>query len=174
MIIIDFIDRYEFLSNSHWVNLEMDGDTYPSVDHAYQAAKTNDPHKRARIRAASSSHIARQMGHAMPRPRDWEARRLDIMRDLLADKFSYPDLAQSLLETREHVLINSSWDRRDQFWGTYRDKGENWLGRLLMELRTSLRSTPVPATAASASSAPSVDSSKLATVRERVRRSKGR
>lgn len=150
MIITDFTDRYEFLSNSHWVNIDMDGDTYPSVDHAYQAAKTFDPHKRARIRSAASAHIARQMGRAMERPLDWESvitsdtgvsrqRRVIVMWSLLADKFTYPDLTRSLLDTGDAELVNGTWDRRDFFWGSYKGRGENRLGKMLMELRAQIR-----------------------------------
>lgn len=135
--ITDFIDRYEFLSNAHWVNVDMDGDTYPSVDHAYQAAKTFDPHRRARIRSASSAHIARLLGRGMKRPEDWEARREGVMRALLANKFAYPDLTEALIATGDAELINGSWDRRDAFWGAG-GGGANRLGILLMELRSDL------------------------------------
>jgi len=43
---MDTIDRfrrgYRFLSNFHPCEVEMDGETYPSVEHAYQTAKSLD------------------------------------------------------------------------------------------------------------------------------------
>lgn len=85
----------------------------------------------------------------MERPLDWEKtitsdtgvqrqRREIIMWTLLADKFAYPDLTRSLLETGDAELVNGTWDRRDG-WGSYRGRGENRLGKLLMELRAQIR-----------------------------------
>jgi len=37
--ITSFKKEYTFLSNFYPVNVEFDGDCYPSVEHAYQAAK---------------------------------------------------------------------------------------------------------------------------------------
>lgn len=56
------------------------------------------------------------------------------MRDLLRTKFADPGMRRALELTGDALLVHgNSW--RDHFWGECAGKGENWLGRLLMEVR---------------------------------------
>lgn len=57
-----FAGEHRFLSNFAEVPVEYEGDTYPTVEHAFQAAKTYDPEERARVRAASSPVTAKRLG----------------------------------------------------------------------------------------------------------------
>lgn len=134
-IIDSFIGPYEFLSNFHPVNVALDGDIYPSVEHAYQAAKTNDIHKRARIRSAGTAAMAKAVGRGLPLRKGWHEERVGVMRELLLDKFVYPDLRERLLATGDAELIEGNW-WGDEFWGVCRGKGQNQLGKLLMEIRS--------------------------------------
>ena len=61
------------------------------------------------------------------------------MRGLVLDKFLYNvKLADKLLATEDAILIEgNTWD--DVFWGVCDGKGENWLGKILMDVRTELR-----------------------------------
>lgn len=69
---------------------------------------------------------------------NWERNKVGIMREVLAIKFQQPLAMSRLLETGEAALREAS--PYDSFWGIGSDgKGENWLGKLLMELRTTLR-----------------------------------
>ena len=137
-MIDSFLGPYAFLGNDYPVNVDLDDHTYPSVEHAYQASKTRDPHKRTRIRSAATVDLARQMGAALSLTGD--KRNLEVMRRLLLDKFtSYQDLEDKLLATGTTDLINGTWDSRDTFWGVHRGVGENMLGKLLMEIRHDLR-----------------------------------
>ena len=77
--------------------------------------------------------------------RDWDKIKVDVMRDLLRDKFEDPNLRQMLLATYPNDLIEgNTW--HDQFWGDCEcpkhenTMGMNWLGTLLMEIREELRS----------------------------------
>lgn len=59
------------------------------------------------------------------------------MKMILLSKFRNPVLVTLLKETGSAILIEgNTW--RDRFWGVYNGQGENWLGRLLMEVRESL------------------------------------
>ena len=59
-------------------------------------------------------------------------------RQLLRSKFSDPELAEALLATGDAELVEgNTWG--DPFWGVYKGKGENMLGRLLMEVRGEIR-----------------------------------
>ena len=60
-----FREKYAFLSNFHPSEVGMDGLLYPTVEHAYQAAKTLNPGLRAAIRTAGTPGYAKQMGRAM-------------------------------------------------------------------------------------------------------------
>ena len=66
--------------------------------------------------------------------------RIRAMRDLLAQKFSDPVLRKRLAATAPLDLIEgNTWG--DRFWGVYEGEGENWLGRLLMEIRDAVETT---------------------------------
>lgn len=67
---------------------------------------------------------------------DWESIKIDVMYKALKYKFSiYPHLNSMLLSTVGSVLVEAS--PHDLFWGGGRDgEGLNYLGRLLMQLRS--------------------------------------
>ena len=132
-----FNGKYRFLSNFYPVKVKLDGVTYDSVEHAYQAAKTIDKEERAKfigITAGQSKRLGRQLSLR----RDWDSVKINIMRDLLIQKFEDEQLKIDLLDTGDAELIEgNTWD--DTFWGVCNGVGTNWLGRLLMEIRSNLR-----------------------------------
>lgn len=67
---------------------------------------------------------------------DWESVKIDVMYKALKCKFTtYPHLNSMLLSTAGSVLVEAS--PHDLFWGGGRDgEGLNYLGRLLMQLRS--------------------------------------
>lgn len=67
---------------------------------------------------------------------DWESVKIDVMYRALKCKFSiYPHLNSMLLSTAGSVLVEAS--PHDLFWGGGREgEGLNYLGRLLMQLRS--------------------------------------
>ncbi len=142
MTITSFRDQYEFLSNFYPSPVVLDGVTYPTLEHAFQAAKTLDPGYRQAICSADSPARAKRLGRMVPLRPDWERVKIDIMRSLLAQKFAPgSELEQKLVATQPEELIEgNTWG--DRFWGAVwiNDKwtGLNWLGRLLMEIRAAL------------------------------------
>ena len=48
----EFKNQYDFLSNFYLSEIEVEGDKYPSVEHAYQALKTENLIQREMIRKA--------------------------------------------------------------------------------------------------------------------------
>lgn len=128
-----------FLSNFYPSPIVIHDLIYPTVEHAYQAAKTTDLTEREAIRTAPTPHRAKKLGRDAHMTSDWEERKLLVMRRCLALKFA-PDteLAQKLLDTGDIFLEEgNSWG--DKIWGTYKGEGQNWLGWLLMSQRAYLR-----------------------------------
>ena len=120
---------------------------YGSVEHAYQAAKflQSDLRDRFRYSGVTAGQAKRMGGGLKPRRRkDWEQISIAVMRDLLQQKFSGSILKRKLMSTFSAQLIEgNTW--HDNFYGDCRcgsrpeceAPGENWLGKLLMELRRS-------------------------------------
>ena len=133
-----FRGRYFFLSNHSLNSVQFEGDLYPSVEHAFAAAKTLDPELRAKVREAGDPDRTKRLGRKLKLRADWDDVKVDIMRELLRDKFSSPALAEALLDTGDAALVeDNTWG--DTFWGMCRGRGENMLGRLLMEVRGEIR-----------------------------------
>lgn len=138
-MISSFFGQYRFLSNFYPASVVLDGETFPTVEHAYQAAKCIDVQSRDAIRLAAGPVIAKRMGRRVKVRPDWDVVRLDVMRSLLKQKFA-PDTECSrlLLSTGDEMLVEGNyWN--DTFWGVCNGEGKNWLGVLLMEIRDELR-----------------------------------
>lgn len=163
-----FTGRYRFLSNFYPAAVTLDGVTYSSVEHAYQAAKTLDAHirlifishylcLRCNKRQAYESYGCKHCGHRgvvfrpvtagdAKRPgntltirHDWFAIRVRVMEDLVRKKFTtHTELGNRLLLTGDEELIEGN-TWGDRFWGVCRGEGENQLGKILMKVRTELR-----------------------------------
>lgn len=138
MTIRFFKGEHRWLSNFWPCSVQLDGEEYPSVEHAYQAAKTLDPHERLRIRHAPKPGLAKKLGRKLNVRDDWEQVKLQTMEYLLRQKFRKgTDLASKLQSTANQELVeNNNWG--DKFWGVCQDEGENHLGELLMQIRKEL------------------------------------
>jgi ribA/ribD-fused uncharacterized protein len=139
--ITEFDHDTAFLSNFAPSPVVWEGVAFPTVEHAFQAAKTLDPVERRRIAALPHPADAKAAGRRVALRPDWEAVKTDIMAALLALKFSDPQLRAQLLATGEADLIEGNhWF--DRVWGQCPlGVGENRLGRLLMAERRRIRVT---------------------------------
>ena len=136
MDIIDTFDgEYRFLSNFYSVIIEMDGKSYPSVEHAYQAAKTTDKDQRTIFASNITAGRAKRMGSKLNLRSDWNDVKINIMKSLIFYKFSkHLNLQKLLLDTgTAHLVEGNGWG--DTFWGVCKGKGENHLGKILMDVR---------------------------------------
>lgn len=133
-----FTGQYRFLSNFYPSEVELVGVMYPTVEHAYQASKTLIPTEREIIRAAKTPGQAKALGRRVSIVPEWNQIRIGIMRDLLSKKFANKVLRAEIVETGDAQLVEGNyWN--DTFWGVCRGKGQNWLGKLLMEVREELK-----------------------------------
>lgn len=130
-------EPYRFLSNFWPAPVVLDTITYPSVEHAYQAAKTLDRMARTPLHTGSAA-AAKKYGRRVPMRSDWNQVKIPIMRQLLTQKFApNTPLAALLINTGDAELIEGNY-WHDYFWGICNGRGENHLGKLLMEIRASL------------------------------------
>lgn len=129
-----FMGLYRWLSNFAEVVVEFEGHEYPSVEHAYQAAKTEDQGLREKIRNCRTAGEAKRLGSAIRTAKSWERRKLEVMDGLLRQKFSQQPYASLLRGTGARKLVEGNW-WGDTFWGVCKGEGTNWLGRLIMDIR---------------------------------------
>lgn len=118
---------------------------FPTAEHAYQAGKALKPAVREWILQAPTPSLAAMAAHGLytwdivP---DWASIKVDRMRAVLRAKFTqHPELRQLLLGTGSKRLVEAGTVNNavNRFWGEVEGKGENTLGKLLMELRAELR-----------------------------------
>lgn len=138
-MIDSFTGEYFFLSNFYTVKIKVGVIVYPSVEHAYQASKTLSRAARMKVREAPTAGEAKRLGRELVLRRNWEQIKLGMMKGLLEIKFNSVELKAKLLATGDRELIEgNTWG--DRYWGVCGGKGENHLGKLLMEVRASYRS----------------------------------
>ena len=139
-----FDNEYAFLSNFYESPFEVDGITYPTVEHFFQAMKSKDVEGRKKIAAAPTPGKAKRLGRTIELRKDWEEIKVAVMKFGLAQKFRIPELREKLLATGNEELIEGNF-HHDNTWGNClcadcQDiPGRNMLGMLLMELRTKIR-----------------------------------
>lgn len=137
----EFRGRHRFLSNFFPVDFGVvldDGETYPTIEHAYQAAKTFSPAQRTLIRISETPGEAKRYGRKVTLRTDWDAVKDDIMLDLVRQKFANAQLRELLLDTGEAELVEGN-DWGDTYWGKYAGVGQNKLGKILMRVRSEIR-----------------------------------
>lgn len=134
---------YGWMSNFSRHLVLLDGVTYVTSEHAYQALKFTDPEDQKFVAAAATPGQSKQrniqLAHKFDKPR-WDKIHLQVMKTVLKAKLSSnPMLVKALLDTGDEELIEAS--PVDPYWGWGADrKGLNMLGKLWMEIRTELQS----------------------------------
>lgn len=136
--ITSFRGDYRFLSNFYVSPVTFDDVQYPTVEHAFQAAKTTDPVIRRRIANLPTPSLAKAAGRALVMRPDWDSIRLFVMETLLLQKFAREPLCGMLLATGDRELVEGNW-WDDRYWGVCRGEGENHLGKLLMKVRSMIQ-----------------------------------
>lgn len=138
MTIGPFKGEHRWLSNFWPALVKMDGFLYPTVEHAYVAAKTTDPMIRKVIQTTDKPGEVKRLGRQFDLREDWHDIKLQVMEDLLWQKFQDPVLKEQLLATGDEEIVEiNTWN--DTFWGQCKGKGQNHLGKLLMKIREALR-----------------------------------
>ncbi len=134
--ILQFKDEYAFLSNDFPAASTSEGLTYPCATSAYLASKCDKFEDKRTISTMGIEKAKRKYGGVVGRG-DWENRKIDVMESIVRQKFrSHPELMEKLISTGFLKLINGG--KRDTFWGVnlITWEGENWLGKILMKVRS--------------------------------------
>lgn len=134
-------DEYGCFSNFSPHPIRLKGRDWPTSEHYFQAQKFAGHPDEDEVRLARSPMIAARMGRSRKRPLrpDWDVVKLEVMREAVRAKFTqHPDLTAVLLGTGDALLVEHT--TKDDYWGDGGDgTGQNWLGRILKEVRAEVR-----------------------------------
>lgn len=137
---------YGVFSNLYRRPIEFEGRVYPTAEHAYQAGKARRPEVKEWILAAPSPALLAMAAHGLyywDITPGWSKTKFDRMKKILIAKFTqHQDLRDILLATGNKRLVESATvdNPVNRLWGEVNGKGQNMLGRLLMEVRVELAS----------------------------------
>lgn len=136
--ICGFFGPYRWLSN-FWQcpsGIVYQGLTYPTTEHAYQAAKVPKA-DRSQFLTITTKEV-KKLGHKVPKPHNWDDIKFDVMKELVYTKFQDMELRGKLFDTEfRHLEERNHWG--DVYWGTNeKGVGQNNLGKILMEVRAKI------------------------------------
>lgn len=145
----------EYMSNFYPSPVVLDNWQFPTVENAFQAAKTTDLVVRLDFRDVGPGK-AKRMGRKLLLRPGWEKVKDQVMLDLLRQKFADDPLKTTLLDTEDQHLIEfTTW--HDTYWGVClggcrkgwpptkfvkpheKGIGQNKLGLMLEQVRFELR-----------------------------------
>jgi ribA/ribD-fused uncharacterized protein len=139
--IFGFFGPFRFLSNFFILEngVCLDEVYYPSVEHAYQAAKW--PYDQREQFLGVSAGKAKKIGREAPKfnAKKWDREKLSIMSGLCRQKFLNDFKLKEMLLMTEGCQLEERNNWGDVYWG--RDEngnGQNQLGQLLMDIRHDL------------------------------------
>jgi ribA/ribD-fused uncharacterized protein len=133
-------ESYGCFSNFSHHSIFLDGTTWRTVEHYFQANKFIDSEKRFAFQMAGSPRIAAQIGRdrSSQLRSDWEEIKVSVMRKAVKAKIMrHSDVRETLLNTGDAIIIEHT--TRDSYWGDGSNgTGKNMLGKIYMEIRTEL------------------------------------
>lgn len=137
-MIDSFRGENRWLSNFWPCKVQLDGEWYDSTEAAFVAGKTLDKEKRKQIQNMKNTGEIKRFGRTLKLRDDWEQVKVSIMLALLRQKFAKDSLlGEKLLATWPQELVEgNTWN--DTFWGVCRGRGQNMLGKLLMQVRSEI------------------------------------
>lgn len=149
------LNEYKEFSNLHDAPMQIEGTTFPTVEHYFQWSKAKqfgDAATQTKILKSKSAKTAKAEGKKVQNFDEevWNEKRDQVMKTGLKAKFTqHPELLKKLRETGDRPIAEA--DPRGKYWGIGTSAttkkandptqwpGKNRLGALLMELRTELK-----------------------------------
>lgn len=141
-------NAYGEFSNFHIARIVIDGLTYQTTEHYFQAMKFfgSDSDYFKTVRQAQGPKKAKSLGASRQHPirADWDSARDDVMYRAVHAKFSqHPELRAILVGTGKAYIAEHT--ARDRYWGDGGDgTGRNQLGKTLMRVRAELMQEEEP------------------------------
>jgi ribA/ribD-fused uncharacterized protein len=142
--ITSFRGEHRFLSNFYVSPFVFKSIQFKTVEHAYQAYKTDNIIEFNKMIALNTAFESKKEGKKLKLRSDWEEIKYPLMRKLVYKKFiQNPEIKEKLILTGNIILEEgNSWG--DTYWGVCPEastNGQNNLGVILMEIRSILRSS---------------------------------
>lgn len=132
--ITSFTGAYRWLSNFAECSVKFQGEVYRTVEHAYQAAKSEDPLYREIVRNCKTPGEAKRFGRVAPISEGWAERKENVMLELTRKKYQHEYYRQLLIATGSlNIVEGNNWG--DNFWGVCNGEGLNKLGLIIMTVR---------------------------------------
>lgn len=143
-MIKEFQGDNRWLSNFTSCEVVLDDITYPSIENAYQAAKTIIECERKPFVDYTAGQ-SKRAGKKVTVRGDWDEVKLEVMEELTRQKYSKEPLKSKLLSTGDReIQEGNTWG--DTFWGICKGRGSNHLGLIIMKIRGELREALQPFT----------------------------
>lgn len=140
-MIKEFQGEYRWLSNFMPAKIILGGKEYPSVEHAYMSAKSDDIEwKDYCSNEQNKPGDVKRQSRTIKLVPNWENIKVDIMKECLIQKFNQQPYKNLLIKTGDtFIQEGNKWN--DKFWGVClkTNKGDNTLGKLIMEIRKTLQ-----------------------------------
>lgn len=135
--ITEFRDKYYCFSNFGPGKVTVFGYTFDNGEAAFHSQKDVS---RAQDFVGLDPSAAKKLGRRVKLRPDWENVKDKVMKEVVTAKFTQnKDLQKILLDTGDQILVEgNTWG--DTYWGKVNGHGINQLGKILMEVRASLRS----------------------------------
>lgn len=139
-MIQEFKEEYRWLSNFAPVSIILDGVEYPTVEHAYMSAKSDD--KEWKLFCSDPNNkpgAVKRKSRKIELKENWNDLKIEVMTECIRQKFSQEPYRTNLIKTySEEIQEGNFWG--DKFWGIClkTNEGENNLGKIIMEFRKTL------------------------------------
>lgn len=133
-------NEYGLFSNFSEHPVGVDGTTWQTTEHYFQAQKFLDRDLWWKVMRAETPGEAAKIGRNRENPLriDWEEIKDGVMKKaVLAKVMQHYEVRKMLLDTGDAILIEHT--KNDSYWGDGGDgSGKNMLGKILMEIRADL------------------------------------
>ena len=137
-------EKNGFFSNYAAFPIALDGQTWPTAEHYFQARQFKDKKlDKELVKYKSASIAVRLCREQADRIRkDWDKVKDTIMYDAVRAKFTQHEiLKEKLLATGESPIVHAAPD--NDYWGDGGDgSGKNMMGKILMKVRKELAGGP--------------------------------
>ena len=136
----EFRGPTRWLSNFAACEITLDGIIYPTTEHAYMSAKNNEKEWKIICSTTEKPGHIKKLGMEVKLRDDWEDVKISIMSECIDQKFNQEPYHTMLLQT-DNAHLSEGNLYGDLYWGIDLNtgKGDNLLGKLIMNKRAQLR-----------------------------------